>query len=88
MEKRKIFNDKSSAEKDKKEIEERIEEIKNTAQQDFAAERRLRQERLQELQKKLNELESTKKTTELDMQRYSQAVAKARSDQYEARWVV
>ena len=71
--------------KDKSQIEERIQEIKSTAQQDYAEERMMREQKIEELQQQRQTLDATKKTTQHDMTQHLAAVNKYNEDKYRLR---
>ncbi|XP_067678031.1 structural maintenance of chromosomes protein 6-like isoform X2 [Haliotis asinina] len=66
-------------------VKERIEEIKNSAQHDYEAERRARQDKIDQLVEKSRALEAQQRTTEHQKNQFREAVTKYTNDGYTLR---
>ncbi|XP_077988309.1 structural maintenance of chromosomes protein 6-like isoform X2 [Glandiceps talaboti] len=82
---RKLQSQVRNTERDKQQLEEKIQEMKHLAEQDFESERRQRLEQIQQLEFKLEELKSHQATVEHQLDQYNKAVTHDKEQSYALR---
>ncbi|XP_070538831.1 structural maintenance of chromosomes protein 6-like [Ptychodera flava] len=82
---RKLHSHFRNTERDKQQLEEKIEEMKNTAQQDFEAERRQREDQIQRLENQQATLTAQLATTEQQLDQFAKAINHDKEQSYTLR---
>ncbi|XP_035666452.1 structural maintenance of chromosomes protein 6-like isoform X3 [Branchiostoma floridae] len=71
---RKVLNQLKTTKRDREQVMERIDEMKDSVQQDYEAERRAREEQIRLLQEQLQKLQAQQTTTDHQIDQFAQAV--------------
>ncbi|XP_078678756.1 structural maintenance of chromosomes protein 6-like [Branchiostoma floridae x Branchiostoma belcheri] len=79
---RKVLNQLKTTKRDREQVMERIDEMRNSVEQDYEAERRAREEQIRMLQEQLQELQAQQTTTDHQIEQFAQAVSHYKEQLY------